>query len=384
MKEKSVEPLIAAASALELAARRALGRESQILILAADSLKAMRAQASPTSVRVSPRTLSGPRVDLSAPGQSGLATTAFWPQDNIEATRFPILCGVLQGEATLPAADYSLHIPSEHLVFIPAGVPHPNGSQPHLSEESENGFCDLFWLYRWEGGLICHICHSRENMHSNFHANENCFLIGEQSMRYFDLLSDTLTPLNPDEILLMAPSNSVAAPYLLPALLAIIARELRAGRFIQPGVLPTDADSAINKASSAPDAQNQSAKWKENFGAIMQAQNYIAFHLDQPLSIDDVAQMTCMSRAQFTQLFRRATGKSFVQYLTFVRLERAKTFLHETDWSVEIIARAVGWRGAHLWKMFARELGTTPGEFRRLGKETPKDFPVRVEKSNRR
>jgi AraC-like DNA-binding protein len=357
MDEKSVEPLIAAAHALELCARRALGDYAQNWIVAADSLAAMRARKMPTATRVSSRPLRGPRVDLSPARQGGLASVTVWPQDHVEATRFPILCGVLEGEAALPMTNYCLHIPAGNLVFIPAGVAHPDGSQPHLSRHNETDFCDLFWLYRWEGGLTCHLCHSRGHLHENFCAEENCFIIGEDAIAFFDLLANAMN----------VPGEAVTTRYLLPALLAVVGADLHAGRFVQPGVLPAGAPPAA-LPETAHSEKRQSARWKENYGAVLQAQNYISFHIDQPLLIDHMAQMACMSRSQFTQLFRRATGNSMGQYLASVRLERAKLYLRETDWNVDTVARAVGWRGAHLWKMFARELGTTPGEFRRTGK----------------
>jgi AraC-like DNA-binding protein len=361
MDEKTVEPLIAAARFLELCAHRALSDQAQSdqsknWIVAANSLQEMRDREMPPATRVSSRPLRGPRVDLSPARQGGLASVAVWPQDHVEATRFPILCGVLKGEAALPMTNYCLHMPAEHLVFIPAGVAHPDGSQPHLSQHGETDFCDLFWLYRWEGGLTCHLCHSRGHLHDNFCAEENCFIIGEHTIEFFDLMANAMN----------TPGEAVTTRYLLPALLAVVADDLRAGHFVQPGVLPTSAPQGVLPA--AHNERRQSMRWRENYGAVLQAQNYISFHIDQPISIDQMAQLTCMSRAQFTQLFRRATGNSMGQYLTSVRLERAKLYLRETDWNVETVARAVGWRGAHLWKMFARELGTTPGEFRRTGK----------------
>jgi AraC-like DNA-binding protein len=364
MSVASVQPLIEAARYLELCAQRNIMGDASFLAACA-SLRATRARPLPPLIRIAPHETCGAHIPISRARRGSPTATALWPQDGLEAKRFPLLCGVLSGQASLPSAEYSIHAAAGSLIFIPSGIAHPDGSRPHLSGEAETDFCDLFWLYSWEGGLICHICHSRGSIHANFQESENCFLIGRQPTLLFDLLAEAVAAQQSRACGAGGGESAtadVALPYLLPALLAVVGEELKAGHYVQPGVLPAEEATASVLA--------RSAKWKEDFGAIMQVQSYVTFHLDQPLSLDDMAQMAFMSRAQFTRRFRQATGCSFVQYLTAVRIERAKQLLHATNWSVETVAQAVGMRPSHFWKAFTHQCNAPPREFRKQSRQS--------------
>jgi len=346
MHSEQVRPLIEAVQALEMQAQRAAVGEPLRLLAARTSRQEMQGRTLPEGMRISPHKLRGQRISVKrSPSPEHTVATAYWPKDGLEETRFPILCCVLHGTTTLPLGDYQIHADANNFVFIPPSIPHPDGSRPHLHSQSEDEFCDLFWLYRWEGGLICHICHSRGPLHANFEASENCFITGSQSMQFFDLLTDAVT------------TESSLVRYLLPALLAAVGHDLQAGRFVQIGTHEREETSSTREEHLTTSV--------DVFKTILRIQNYMTFHLDRPLSIDAMAQLACMSRAQFTRHFRRVTGFSFLEYLTILRLERAKVLLRDTNWSVELVAHAVGLRPAHLWNLFTKRLHTTPSEFRR-------------------
>jgi AraC-like DNA-binding protein len=357
MSKVSVAPLIEAVRQLELGAQQALTGETSFLV-ACGSLHALRVAPLPSTIHITPSKTRGPGIVVSRARRDSLATTKFWPQDGLVAYRSPLLCGVLAGQAMFQTEEYSISAPTGSMIFVPAGVAHPDGSRPILSGTSENDFCDLLWLYRWEGGIICHICHSRGTVHANFEGAENSFLTGKRLLTFYDFFAEAIeTTLHPEP---ETESTGVAAlAYLLPALLAMVGEDLQAGRYVQPGVrLPADSEVRDDPKSQRP------LRWKENYGAIAEAQSYILHHLALPLSVDHMAQRAFMSRSQFTRRFRQATGCSFVEYLTTLRLERAKQFLMDTNWSVEIIAQAVGMRPSHFWDVFARRHHITPGEFR--------------------
>jgi AraC-like DNA-binding protein len=353
MTTETLRPLIEAVRALERSALRNISNQQLILMMAASSSRELQRDQSPPAIRISPHKIQGPRLE-EARARGVSVTAAHWPLDNLIETRQPILCCVIEGRASLPMGQYRLQVPAENFVFIPALVPHPDGSQPHLENASEVEYCDLFWLYRWKGGLICHLCHSRGARHFNFEASENCFLTGSQSILYFDMLALEL------EAAATSPPLSTSSPinaahYVLLALLAAVQRDLEAGNYISS---VTSEEKHLLPTSKTPISAI------DNYGAIFNVQNYMIFHIDQPLSLNDMAHKAAMSRAQFTRLFRQVSGCSFLEYLTKARIERAKQFLKESDLPIPLIAQAVGLRASQLRNLFSHHLNTTPHKFR--------------------
>lgn len=379
MAGEQVRPLTDAVQALEKQAQQAAGGQAPGLLAACASRREMLRQPLPAGMRVAPYKARGHRICVQrSPNIDHNVATAYWPKDGLEETRFPILCCVLSGTAALPLGNYCIQADAGRFIFIPPSIPHPDGSRPHVGNSAEDESCDLFWLYRWEGGLICHICHSRGASHANFEAGENCFLTGEQSVLFFDLLTDAVTAWQKAA----APGGNARIPgtlrYLLPALLAAVGDDLQSGSFVQPGAPDAEELPGVRLVHTTAST--------DHYSAILRAQNYMAFHLARPLSIDAMAQLVCMSRAQFTRQFRRVAGHSFLEHLTALRLERAKVLLRDTDWNIELVARAVGLRPARLWDLFAKRLNVTPGEFRRgaVGSKLPprsRKAPVVAENS---
>jgi AraC-like DNA-binding protein len=88
--------------------------------------------------------------------------------------------------------------------------------------------------------------------------------------------------------------------------------------------------------------------------------------LDEPWSLEGLASLVHVSRSTLIRYFRRATGKTPVQYLTDVRLSKARSLLSSTDLSVCEIARRSGFaEGNYLARTFKARTKLTPTEFRR-------------------
>jgi len=67
---------------------------------------------------------------------------------------------------------------------------------------------------------------------------------------------------------------------------------------------------------------------------------------------------------------------TFTQYLTGLRIEKAKEMLETTDLRSFQIAEAVGYNDAHYFSyMFKRSTGMTPGEYRREKNPSQKNKP---------
>ena len=93
--------------------------------------------------------------------------------------------------------------------------------------------------------------------------------------------------------------------------------------------------------------------------------DYIEAHLDQDISLSELAAVTDLSRHHFGEAFKTSTGTSPHRYVVERRLHRAKELLLGTAQTLAEIAVAVGFAShSHFTCYFRRLTGTTPSRFR--------------------
>jgi AraC family transcriptional regulator len=89
-------------------------------------------------------------------------------------------------------------------------------------------------------------------------------------------------------------------------------------------------------------------------------------HIDQDLSVADLAEAAGLSTAYFSESFRKSTGYPPHQFLLRARVERAKELLRTSDKTVIEVALACGFQSSQqLAKVFQRLLKATPTNYRR-------------------
>jgi AraC family transcriptional regulator, regulatory protein of adaptative response / methylphosphotriester-DNA alkyltransferase methyltransferase len=98
------------------------------------------------------------------------------------------------------------------------------------------------------------------------------------------------------------------------------------------------------------------------------AAEIIRFEYGDQLTLDDVAARLYISPRQLQRAFSEAGQTGFRDYLTQVRMERARELLCESSYCVQEIAWAVGYREpAQFAKAFRRAYGSSPSEARLRG-----------------
>jgi two-component system response regulator YesN len=94
------------------------------------------------------------------------------------------------------------------------------------------------------------------------------------------------------------------------------------------------------------------------------------------LSADSVAERLGVSGDHLSRLLKRATGLTFVEYLTRLRMKRAMELLRDPLVRVGEVADLSGYRDARYFStLFRRTVGMTPSEFRRGKPRTRRDDP---------
>lgn len=87
--------------------------------------------------------------------------------------------------------------------------------------------------------------------------------------------------------------------------------------------------------------------------------------LDQPISVEQLAAKSHMSRRSFDRRFRKATGTSPKLWLLEHRMGRARRLLEETNLGLEAVAAQTGLGQAlNLRLHFHKQLGITPSQYR--------------------
>jgi YesN/AraC family two-component response regulator len=98
---------------------------------------------------------------------------------------------------------------------------------------------------------------------------------------------------------------------------------------------------------------------------ITRAREYIQEHQTEKLSLSQVAKAVNTSTFYFCKLFKKVTGINFTDYLSRVRIEKAKNLLLNPNLRVSEIAFEVGFQSlTHFNRVFKKILGQSPTDYR--------------------
>jgi AraC-like DNA-binding protein len=98
---------------------------------------------------------------------------------------------------------------------------------------------------------------------------------------------------------------------------------------------------------------------------ITRAKQYIQENQTEDLSLGQVARAVNTSTFYFCKIFKKVTGINFTDYLSRVRIEKAKNLLLNPNLRVSEIAFEVGFQSlTHFNRVFKRILGLSPTEYR--------------------
>lgn len=98
---------------------------------------------------------------------------------------------------------------------------------------------------------------------------------------------------------------------------------------------------------------------------ITRAKQFIAEHQGEDLSLGQVAKAVNTSTFYFCKMFKKATGVNFTDYLSRVRIEKAKNLLLNPNLRISEIAYEVGFQSlTHFNRVFKKIVGQSPTEYR--------------------
>jgi transcriptional regulator GlxA family with amidase domain len=103
---------------------------------------------------------------------------------------------------------------------------------------------------------------------------------------------------------------------------------------------------------------------------VHRVQDWLADHSSERPSMVRLAAIALMSQRHLTRVFRQATGISIGQYTTRLRLELARSLIHEPTLTIDAVATRCGFTDArHLRRSWRAAFGVSPSQTRAKSEE---------------
>lgn len=106
--------------------------------------------------------------------------------------------------------------------------------------------------------------------------------------------------------------------------------------------------------------------------SVEKAKQYIAYHYATNISLEKLAKETHLSPVYVSFLFKQVESMTISDYVTHVRVEKAKQLLKSTSYHISEIANQVGYQDERYFsRIFKKKTGFTPSEYKQVKAEPP-------------
>ncbi len=113
---------------------------------------------------------------------------------------------------------------------------------------------------------------------------------------------------------------------------------------------------------------NMPGDWSAYEERINRVSQYLHEHIDEPLDLDRLAEIACLSRFHWHRIYRAIQGETAAQTLKRVRMTRAGFDLAEGTLSLDAVARRCGYPNQRSFsRAFTDAYGVPPGKYRSSG-----------------
>jgi len=117
-------------------------------------------------------------------------------------------------------------------------------------------------------------------------------------------------------------------------------------------------------------AEDRKDRYSRPFKHIDQ---YLRSHYNEQLSVEQVARIINLNTKYFSQLCKSYFGSTFLEYLTSIRMEKAKQLLLTGDYTIREVAEMTSFSdGNYFSRVFRQTFGVSPSSFREEGGEMEK------------
>lgn len=126
----------------------------------------------------------------------------------------------------------------------------------------------------------------------------------------------------------------------------------------------------------------QANKGKDYSQPVVLAREYVQAHYREKLTLSEVAKAICISKGYLSSLFKKETGTNVSDFISKVKIEKAKTIISEGKYLMYEIAEQLGFENAYYFsKVFKKQTGYSPREYdlrllrTRITPEEKADYP---------
>ena len=125
-------------------------------------------------------------------------------------------------------------------------------------------------------------------------------------------------------------------------------------------------EATLSQSAAQPEAPQPGKSLGDRY--LDAAMAYMGEHLQGNITMRSVAEALCISESYLSKLFKRKTGRSFLDALTRLRMQEAARLLEGSDMKVYEIADRLGYRDVeHFSGLFRKFTGVNPSEYKRQG-----------------
>lgn len=115
---------------------------------------------------------------------------------------------------------------------------------------------------------------------------------------------------------------------------------------------------------------------EQTLRSVQKAIKYIDQHFEKHISLEEISDYVSLSPNYFSNMFKKTTGQSFIEYVSVIRIEKSKEMLMNLNYTVHHIATAIGYTDARYFsRVFKSIVGKTPTQYRNsvIGTKFTKD-----------
>ncbi|URZ17103.1 response regulator transcription factor [Clostridium felsineum] len=110
-------------------------------------------------------------------------------------------------------------------------------------------------------------------------------------------------------------------------------------------------------------------KLNQRNNVVQKACEYILKHVNEDITLTSISNHLNISKNYFCSIFKQQTGENFLEYLTKVKMDRAKILLKNYDYKVYEVSGMLGYKETgYFSKLFKKHTGNTPIEYKKYGK----------------